>query len=80
MMAHRAKVDVYPAFLNGTQRGKSMTNVLVQPQSVSLTFGARVSVRIDSRIDGRKPNLDAATAQIQRAVEALRDVASSLQL
>ncbi|CAN5567930.1 lysophospholipid acyltransferase family protein [soil metagenome] len=75
MMAHRAGVDVYPACLDGTQRGKVMSKAFVQPQSVTLAFGQKVPLRFD----GRKPDLTAATARIQHAVEALQGVASSLQ-
>lgn len=75
LMAHRTKVDVYPAFLNGTQRGKTMTAAFVQPQSVSLTFGPKVRLRFD----GLKPDLDGVTEQIRGSIGALRDVASSLQ-
>jgi 1-acyl-sn-glycerol-3-phosphate acyltransferase len=75
LMAHRAAVDVYPAYLDGSQRGKTMSHAFFHPQSVSLTFGPRV----DLRFDGRKPDLSAATSKIQGAVQGLRDVASSLQ-
>lgn len=75
MMAHRAGADVYPAYLDGTQRGKIMSQAFVQPQSVSLTFGNKVPLQFD----GRRPDLGAATGRIQQAVEALRPVASSLQ-
>ncbi|MBC8106828.1 MAG: 1-acyl-sn-glycerol-3-phosphate acyltransferase [Anaerolineae bacterium] len=75
MMAHRAGVDVYPAYLDGTQRGKIMSQAFVQPQSASLAFGNKVPVQFD----GRRPDLGAAILQIQQAVEALQVVASSLQ-
>lgn len=75
MMAHRAAVDVYPAWLDGSQRGKPMMRALTQPQSVTLTFGNKVPLQFD----GRKPDLRAATTQIQHAVEALQVVASSLR-
>lgn len=74
MMAQHAKVDIYPAFLDGTQRGKSMSSAFVQPQSVSLTFGPKVSLHFD----GQKAELKSVTARIQASVEELRGVASSL--
>jgi len=75
MLAHRAGVNVYPAFLDGTPRGKTMSRAFVQPQSVSLTFGRELALQFV----GKKPDLDAPTAKIRRSVEQLRDVASSLQ-
>ena len=75
MMAQRMKVDVYPAFLHGTQRGKTMASAFTQPQSVSLTFGPKVGLRFDAA----KAELDAMTAQIKRSIEGLRNVASALQ-
>jgi 1-acyl-sn-glycerol-3-phosphate acyltransferase len=76
MMAYHAGVAVYPAFLDGTQRGKSMGRPFVQSQSVSLTFGPKVPLRFCSP----RPDLKAATSLIREAIEALRPVASSLLL
>jgi 1-acyl-sn-glycerol-3-phosphate acyltransferase len=75
MMAIRAKVDVYPTYLDGSQRGKLMSHAFIQPQSVSLTFGRQISLQSERR----KPDLHAATQQIRDAIEGLRGVASSLQ-
>jgi 1-acyl-sn-glycerol-3-phosphate acyltransferase len=74
MLAHRGKAPVYPAYIDGSQRGKDMLAVYLQPQSAKLTFGATIELNVFTR----KIDLDAVTAAIQGSVERLRSAASSL--
>jgi len=74
MMARRAKANIYPAYLDGSQRNVDMPDCLLHAQSATLTFGPRVPIHFDAPAD----DLEAATAQIQRAVKKLSCAASSL--
>jgi 1-acyl-sn-glycerol-3-phosphate acyltransferase len=74
MMAHRTGARVFPAYLDGSQRGSDMVTAFTHPHSATLTFGPPVELSFA----GQKPDLSAATAQIQAAVEALRISVSSL--
>ena len=69
VIALRTKVPVYPAFLNGTTRGKEMLPAVLSPNTVSLRFGPRIVLNYD---DKSKESLEVATTAIQNAVEALR--------
>jgi 1-acyl-sn-glycerol-3-phosphate acyltransferase len=69
LMAIRAKVPVYPAYLDGTQRNKSMVQAFIQRSSSVITFGPEV---IFDRSDTSKETIDAATAKIRQAVNLLR--------
>ena len=74
MLAQRAGADVYPSYLDGTQRGKEMLQCFMEPQSARLVFGDRIVMRSE----GLKPDFDAATAQVRSRVEALRGRVASL--
>lgn len=67
MMASRAGVPIYPAYVDGTQRNLSMKRAYLQRQETVLAFGKPL------RLSGR-PNLEQATAQIQQSVEELRQI------
>jgi 1-acyl-sn-glycerol-3-phosphate acyltransferase len=72
MMAIKTGVEVYPAYLDGTQRGKEMVPAIVSPNRVRLGFGPPL------RFDGMrtsKPELEQATDRIKEAVLSLRSVA-----
>jgi 1-acyl-sn-glycerol-3-phosphate acyltransferase len=69
MMAIKTGVSVYPAYLDGTQRGKEMVPAIVDPNRVRLGFGP--PLRFDG-IGTSKPELEAATARIKDAVLSLR--------
>ena len=68
-MAIKMKVPVYPAYLDGTQRRKSMITSFLFPNRATLAFGPPVEF---DRSSSSKENLDLATAKIKAAVEALR--------
>ena len=69
LMAIKARVPVYPAFLEGTQRYKSMPAAFLWPNRATLSFGPPVEF---DRKSTSKESLDEATARIKAAVEALR--------
>src|SRR5688572_29125403 len=69
MMAIKTGVPVYPVFLDGTQRNKSMLGSFLWPNRATLAFGPPVNF---DRSSTSKENLDAATAAIQAAVAGLR--------
>lgn len=74
MLAHRGKAPVYPAYIDGSQRGKDMLAVFLESQSAKLAFGATIELNFFIR----KINLQAVTEAIQGSVERLRSAASSL--
>lgn len=69
LMAIKTGVPVYPAFLDGTQRGKSMLGGFVWPNRTTLAFGPAVEF---DRSSTSRENLEAATEKIRQAVDVLR--------
>ena len=69
LMAIRAKVPVYPAYLDGTQRGKEMVPALLSRSRSAIAFGPEV---IFNRKDTSKENIDAATASLKFAMENIK--------
>ena len=69
MMAIKTGVPVYPAYINGTQRGMSMVRAFLTPSEATLSFGPPVQFERGST---SKEALDAATRRIQEAVEKLK--------
>jgi 1-acyl-sn-glycerol-3-phosphate acyltransferase len=69
LMAIKANVPVYPAYLDGTQRNKQMVRAMLQRSSSVISFGPEV---IFDRKDTSKESIDAATAKINSAVQLLR--------
>jgi 1-acyl-sn-glycerol-3-phosphate acyltransferase len=69
MMAIKTGVPVYPAYLNGTQRGMSMVRAFLTPSEATITFGPPVQF---PRGSTSKEALDTATRTIQQAVEKLK--------
>ena len=68
LLAMKSGAPVYPAYVEGTQRGKGMVEAFISPNRVTVAFGPRVE--LDPDADGRE-GLDAATRQIRDAVQAL---------
>jgi hypothetical protein len=60
---------VYPVFLDGTQRNKTMIGGFIWPNRATLAFGPPVEF---DRSDTSQETLDAATEKIRQAIEALR--------
>lgn len=74
MMAHRSAADVYPAYLDGSQRGKKMGQAFAESQVVRLIFGPKVPLDFSQR----RPDLRASTERIRQAVESLQASAASI--
>jgi 1-acyl-sn-glycerol-3-phosphate acyltransferase len=70
-MAIKTKVPVYPAYLDGTQRGMEVGEALMRRNESSIAFGPAVDF---SRTSTSRENLDAATATLRAAVESLRAI------
>jgi 1-acyl-sn-glycerol-3-phosphate acyltransferase len=70
MMAIKTGVPVYPAYIDGTQRGMSMVRAFLTPSEATLAFGPPVQFERGST---SKEALDAATRRIQEAVEKLKN-------
>jgi 1-acyl-sn-glycerol-3-phosphate acyltransferase len=69
MMAMKTGVPVYPAYLDGTQRGMEMVPALLRRQESTIAFGPAIA--FDRSQDG-KEGLEQAIRAMTRAVEALR--------
>jgi 1-acyl-sn-glycerol-3-phosphate acyltransferase len=69
MMAIRTGVPVYPAFLDGSQRNKSMVEAFLRPNRVTVAFGPEIEF---DRNDNSREGLETATAIIRDAVDRLR--------
>jgi 1-acyl-sn-glycerol-3-phosphate acyltransferase len=67
LLATKSGVPVYPAYLEGTQRGKGMTEAFLYPNRVTLAFGPPITL---DEADDRE-SLNAATDRIRTAVAAL---------
>ncbi len=70
LLAIKANTPVYPAYLDGTQRGKEMLQACLERNDAILRFGPAVEF---DRSGTSKNHLDLATAAIQRAVENLQE-------
>lgn len=71
LLAMKGGVPVYPAYLDGGQRGKGMVQAVLSPSPMTLAFGPAVDLR--TQAEGRD-SLEAATAKIRDAVAALARV------
>ena len=69
LMAIKAGVPVYPAYIDGTMRGKEMLAAFRCRNQASLRFGPVVEF---DRSSTSRENLDDATAKITAAVAALK--------
>ena len=69
MIALRTATRVYPAFLDGSQRGCSMMRAYLRPQHARLAFGPPLELDASP---GVPPDLDSATNSIYEAVDRLR--------
>jgi 1-acyl-sn-glycerol-3-phosphate acyltransferase len=70
LMASRAGVPIYPAYLDGIQRNLSMREAYIYRQRAALAFGRPIVL-------AGRPDLEQATNQIQQAVENLRQFVRS---
>ncbi|HZL34315.1 MAG TPA: lysophospholipid acyltransferase family protein [Tepidisphaeraceae bacterium] len=68
LMAIKAKVPVYPVYLDGTQRGKEMLQAVLLPNQAAITFGPPVNF---DRSSTSRDALDVATEKIRDAIKCL---------
>jgi hypothetical protein len=73
-MAIKTGVPVFPAYLDGSQRGGEMPGVFVLPQRATIAFGDEI---IFDRSSDERDSLLAATQAMQQAIESLRDLAAN---
>lgn len=71
LMALKAGVPVYPAYLDGTQRGKTMVQAFLYPNVATLAFGPVVQTGATTT---SKEVLQEVTDQYVAAVERLRNL------
>jgi 1-acyl-sn-glycerol-3-phosphate acyltransferase len=71
LLAARSGAPVYPAYLDGSQRGREMIPSLLRPCSATVAFGPRIE--LDAQI-GDRDGLDQATRQIEAAVRSLQEL------
>lgn len=69
LMAIKIHVPVYPAYLDGTQRGREMVDAVAHPNRATISFGPPVEFPRDST---SKEALERATDRIKQAVWSLR--------
>ena len=77
MIAIKTNVPVFPAYLDGSQRGQEIPGAFLRPQRASIAFGDEV--RLDRSDDG-KDHLATAAAAMQAAVESLRQFSANTRL
>jgi 1-acyl-sn-glycerol-3-phosphate acyltransferase len=70
MMALRTDVPVFPAYMNGTNRGMKMIEAFLNANNVRIRFGA--AIRLSDHDDGGKPDLDISTQRIFESVARLK--------
>lgn len=76
MIAIKTGVPVYPAYLDGTQRGREMIDAVIHPERAVIRFGPPVEFPREST---SKEALETATDRIRAAVYKLRDEVRSEQ-
>jgi 1-acyl-sn-glycerol-3-phosphate acyltransferase len=69
LLAMKAAADVYPSYLDGTQRNRSMLAACFQRQRATIAFGARI---VFGEKNAQHRNAELATQTIQTAVSALQ--------
>lgn len=65
MLAQRSQAPVYTAYLDGTQRNKSMKDAYLNSQSAGLIFGPKP---VEFSFNKSRAALDAATNCIEQAI------------
>lgn len=68
LLAIKANVPVFPAYLDGTQRGKEIALAVSKPNRARIIFGPAIDF---DRTSTARPNLEAATQKIQDAINNL---------
>jgi 1-acyl-sn-glycerol-3-phosphate acyltransferase len=68
MMAIKTKVPVYPAYIDGTNRGMEMVEAFFTPNEVRLRCGPPIQLATGK---GSRPDLDISTEKLRSAVASL---------
>ena len=68
LLAIKSNVPVYPAYLDGTQRGKEMIEAFSRPNRAVVTFGPAVEF---DRSSTTRQSLEQATEKIRDAINNL---------
>jgi 1-acyl-sn-glycerol-3-phosphate acyltransferase len=76
LLAAKSGAPVYPAYLDGTQRGREMVPALLRPGSATLAFGPEVAF---DRSESGRAGLEAATAAITEGVRRLKNRCDALE-
>jgi 1-acyl-sn-glycerol-3-phosphate acyltransferase len=69
MMSIKTGVSVYPAYVDGTQRGKEMMPAIAVPNRITLGYGKPLNFK---GMGTTKPELEEATERIRQAILELR--------
>jgi 1-acyl-sn-glycerol-3-phosphate acyltransferase len=72
LMASKAEVEIFPAYLDGTQRGKDMAETVLRPQQAQVMFGPGIG--LPGSLKSRQ-SLEGATTNVQSAVQRLLEAA-----
>jgi 1-acyl-sn-glycerol-3-phosphate acyltransferase len=75
MIALKSGAPIFPVYLDGTQRGKNMVEVLIRSQRVRVNFGPALHLPPQAR-NGRKNSEQVAQA-IRQAIESLRSLGTA---
>jgi 1-acyl-sn-glycerol-3-phosphate acyltransferase len=70
LMAMKTNTPVYPAYLDGSQRGLEMVPAMIRPGIAWIAFGPPIDF---DRSSTSKADLEAATQKIETSVRDLRD-------
>jgi 1-acyl-sn-glycerol-3-phosphate acyltransferase len=72
LLALKSNAPVYPAYVDGTQRGKGMMEAFLRPNQITLAFGPQIPLD-SSETDNQdsRDRLESATGRIRGAVAAL---------
>ncbi len=69
LLALKTGAPVYPAFLDGSQRGKALVEAFIWPNKAAISFGPPVDL---SGIEATRKGIEEATRRIEAAVADLR--------
>ena len=69
LLAMKTRAPVYPAYLDGSQRGLEMIEAFYRRSEISIAFGEAVDL---GDLDDSKPAVLEATRRIQSAVKSLK--------
>ena len=73
LLAAKTDAEIFPAYLDGTQRGKSMVDSVIRPQHARIAFGHGLGRQMG--VESREA-MEAATIGVQSAVQALLEFAA----